>query len=147
VVRIEDTAADARYPEFSAAARRHGILSTLSLPLVAGPVAQGASNLYSRELAAFTGADEGIGLELAAVASVVLANASAYWQAFDLSEQLNEAMASRAVIEQAKGVIMSSMGCDADTAFDLLRAQSQSENRKLRGIAQEIVDRQTRATS
>jgi hypothetical protein len=51
----------------------------------------------------FTGADEVIGTELAATAAVVLANATAYWEAFELSEQLSEAMRSRAVIEQAKG--------------------------------------------
>jgi AmiR/NasT family two-component response regulator len=87
-----------------------------------------------------------MGVELAAAASIVLANASAYWAALELSEQLNDAMRSRAVIEQAKGVIMATAGCNADAAFDLLREQSQSENRKLRDIAQDIVIRQDRGT-
>jgi AmiR/NasT family two-component response regulator len=53
-------------------------------------------------------------------------------------------MASRAVIEQAKGVLMAAMGCTPDAAFDLLRQQSQTENRKLRVVAEEIVARQSR---
>jgi AmiR/NasT family two-component response regulator len=81
--------------------------------------------------------------ELTDAASVVLANATAYWQAFDLSEHYNEAMKSRAVIEQAKGMLMArSETLTADDAFELLRSASQRENVKLRHIAQRIVDRQ-----
>jgi GAF domain-containing protein len=147
VVRIDDMTTDGRYPQFADAARFHGIFSTLSLPLLASGDGIGALNLYAHHLDAFTADDERIGLELATVASVVLANAAAYWEAFTLGEQLNEAMRTRAVIEQAKGVIMGSTGCDPDGAFDLLRQQSQSENRKLRDIAEEIVNRKTRGPS
>ena len=49
---------------------------------------------------------------------------------------------SRAVIEQAKGVIIASSGCTADEAFAILRGQSQLENRKLRDIATELVQHQ-----
>jgi GAF domain-containing protein len=144
-VRIDDMpVAAGDYPEFAAAAGEHGIESTLSLPLISGGVGIGALNLYARVGSAFTLADEEIGLEMAAAASVVFANASAYWGVFDLSEQLGEAMVSRAVIEQAKGVLMATTGCAPDAAFDLLRQQSQSENRKLRVVAEEIVDRQSR---
>jgi hypothetical protein len=89
-------------------------------------------------------ADAATGTELAAAAAIVMANSTAYWTAFELSEQVDEAMRSRAVIEQAKGVIMASIRCDADLAFDVLRQQSQSENRKLGDIAAEIVSRQVR---
>lgn len=53
-------------------------------------------------------------------------------------------MASRATIEQAKGILIGATGCTPDDAFDLLRQQSQAENRKLRDVAQEIVERQKR---
>jgi AmiR/NasT family two-component response regulator len=53
-------------------------------------------------------------------------------------------MTTRAVIEQAKGILMGATGCSAEHAFDLLRQQSQGENRKLHLVAQEIVDRQKR---
>ena len=79
---------------------------------------------------------------LASAAAIVLANASAYWEANQLSEQLNQAMRSRAVIEQAKGILMArSPDLGPDEAFEVLRKASQRENVKLRDIAQRIVDR------
>jgi AmiR/NasT family two-component response regulator len=69
----------------------------------------------------------------------VLANATAYWSARAKAEQLEAALASRAVIEQAKGIIISTMRCTADEAFGILTKQSQQQNRKLREIATEIV--------
>jgi GAF domain-containing protein len=143
VVRLDDldVAAD-DYPEFAKAAQAHGIQSTLSLPLVAGEQGVGALNLYSRQKDGFSDADEQIGTELAAAAAIVLANASAYWEASQLSEQLGQAMRSRAVIEQAKGILMArSPNLSPDDAFDVLRKASQRENVKLREIAQRIVDR------
>jgi AmiR/NasT family two-component response regulator len=76
----------------------------------------------------------------AAQASLVLANAAAYWGARLKSEQLSESIESRAVIEQAKGIIMASMRCTPDEAFGHLVRQSQHTNVKLREIAQQIVD-------
>jgi AmiR/NasT family two-component response regulator len=69
----------------------------------------------------------------------VLANVQAYWDAQQLSENLAQAMKSRATIEQAKGILMASRGCGADEAFEILVRASQRENRKLRDIAHQIV--------
>ena len=142
IVRLDDLDNVDAYPEFAATARAHGIHSTLSLPLMAGDDAAGALNLYSRTREGFTAEDEQAGTLLAGAAAIVLVNASAYWQAAQLSEQLGQAMQSRAVIEQAKGILMArSPQLDAEQAFDLLRKASQRENVKLREIAQRIVDR------
>src|SRR3954451_678393 len=148
VVRIDDLndAVD-RYPEFMKAAQAHGIQSTLSLPLIAGDGGLGALNLYARVIAGCSEEDEQVGVDLAGAASIVLANAAAYWQAALLSEQLSEAMKSRAVIEQAKGTLMAQTPhLSPDDAFDLLRRASQRENLKLRDIAQRIVDRRSSAS-
>jgi GAF domain-containing protein len=142
IVRIDDLDSTDAYPEFADAARARGIRSTLSLPLMAGDDAAGALNLYSRAIAGFTADDERAGTLLAGAAAIVLVNASSYWQARQLSEQLTQAMQSRAVIEQAKGILMARTAhLSADEAFDLLRKASQRENVKLREIAQRIVDR------
>jgi transcriptional regulator with GAF, ATPase, and Fis domain len=143
VVRVDDmVAAAAVYPEFSAAALEHGVLSTLSLPLIAAETGIGALNLYARRAAAFTAEDEALGTDLAAMAAVVLSNVSAYWTAFELGQHLTKAMESRAAIEQAKGWLMAQTpGLDAEAAFDLLRRASQRENRKLNAIASEIIER------
>jgi GAF domain-containing protein len=143
VVRLDEMAAAAgEYPEFAKAAQAHGVQSSLSLPLVAGDEGLGALNLYARVSGGFTDEDEAIGVDLAAAAASILANASAYWEVAQLSQQLSEAMRSRAVIEQAKGILMArSPELTADDAFGLLRHASQRENVKLREIAQRIVDR------
>ena len=142
VIRLDDLDAAGAYPEFVAAARAHGVQSSLSLPLMAGEDAAGALNLYSRTAKRFTDDDERTGILLAGAAAIVLVNASAYWQASQLSEQLSQAMQSRAVIEQAKGILMArTPHLNADDAFDLLRKASQRENVKLRDLAQRIVDR------
>lgn len=143
VVRIDDLAFAAdEYPEFSKAAMGYGIASTLSLPLVAGGDGLGALNLYARTTHGFSTDDEATGSDLAAAAAIVMANASAYWGAAALSDQLQEAMKSRAVIEQAKGMLMAqSPELTADDAFDLLRRASQRENLKLREVARRIVER------
>ena len=145
VGRVEESAQE--YPAFAAACKEHGVLSTLSLPMISGDVAVGAMNLYAHVPDGFSDDDEAIGTDLAGAAGSVLANVSAYWTAFDLSQQLNEAMKTRAVIEQAKGMIMArSPGMTADDAFDLLRKASQRENVKLRLIAQRIVERRPPAS-
>jgi GAF domain-containing protein len=138
IYRIDDTDKDERWPAFSEAAGAHGIRSTISFPLVANRESMGALNVYSGQLSAFQGA-EGPGRLFAAQAAVLMANSQAYWDAFDLSQDLNEAMKSRAVIEQAKGILMAAGGRSSDDAFQLLVRASQRENRKLRDIAAELV--------
>jgi GAF domain-containing protein len=144
-VRLEDLARScATYPEFSQACLERGIRSTLSLPLVAADRGMGALNLYSTSSAGFDADDERQGGALAAAASSVLANAVAYWGAYELGQQLCEAMASRAVIEQAKGILMSaSPRLGPDDAFDLLRRASQREHVKLRDVAARVVERRS----
>lgn len=107
----------------------------------------GALNLYSTLEDGFSDADRQNSEAFAVQSAVVLANAQAYWDARTLSEHLTEAMRSRATIEQAKGILMAQSKVGSDAAFDLLRSASQRENRKLRDIAQDLVDRQSGTTS
>ena len=134
-----------RYPDFVLEAKRHGVQAVIGLPLPGHdrgrPV--GTLSLYSRRAASFSDHDIETLSNIAELIGFVVVNASAYRQATQLGQQLTEAMRSRAVIEQAKGVIMASTGTDSDGAFDLLRQQSQAENRKVRDLATELVERQT----
>jgi len=122
-------------------AAEHGIGSPLSLPLLAGGQALGALNFYAEAENAFGEDDQQQGQAFATQAAIVLANAQTYWDARALNEQLSEAMRSRATIEQAKGILMGQSQVNADSAFDLLRKASQRENRKLRDVARELVER------
>jgi GAF domain-containing protein len=141
VVVVPSTSDPWPYPSFAAAARAHGFLAVVSLPLLLPGEVVGALNLYADREDAFTAHDVEVAESFAAQAAYLLANARAYWDARTLSENLQQAMASRAEIEQAKGILMARLGVDADRAFDLLREQSQHENVKLREIATEIVRR------
>jgi len=58
----------------------------------------------------------------------------------DLAQQLREAMQSRAVIEQAKGIVMAQQRCTVDEAFERLTKVSQNSNRKLRDVARALVE-------
>lgn len=141
VNRIDSTADETRWPEFCLAAAVHGVRSSLSLPMVARHQALGALNLYSRSPAAF---DEGSAARLepfADAAAIVLANAQVYWDARTLSDNLRQAMQSRATIDQAIGILMAPGGRTAADAFELLVRASQRENRKMRDMAAEMVDR------
>ena len=143
MIRIDDLRASTdRYPEFAAAANEHGIRSTLSVALVSDGSSLGALNLYSPDVGGFDEDDEHLLRDISPAVAAFLANAQAYWHAYELSEQLNQALTTRAVIDQAKGILMASNpNLDADGAFDLLRQASQRENAKLHDIAQRIVDR------
>lgn len=140
VVRIGSTLAEGPWPEFRRAAAEHGVRSTLSVPMMVARASVGAMNLYSRTEHAFDEDEQAMAARFADQAAVVLANADAYWSAYETSEHLREAMESRGVIEQAKGMLMSAQGCSEDEAFQLLVRASQRENRKLRNIAKEIVE-------
>ncbi|HWL34949.1 MAG TPA: GAF and ANTAR domain-containing protein [Frankiaceae bacterium] len=135
---IPEMSADARWPVFADAATRQGIRSSLSLPLSVSGRSIGALNLYSTDHDGFDGATD-VGRLFAGQASVAITNAEVYRASRTLAEQLQDAMASRAVIEQAKGVLMAEQGCTPEEAFALLRAASQRENVKLREIAERIV--------
>ena len=140
VVRVDDTrAVVSRWPRFSQDAQDHGVMSALGFPLLAGDEAFGAFNMYACAAEAFSPADEEAAFLFVTQASVVLANARAYWAASDLASGLEVAIRNRAVIEQAKGVIMAADGRTADEAFTILVKASHRENVKLREIARRIV--------
>jgi GAF domain-containing protein len=141
IYRIDSTLEDARWPEFAQLAAAHGIHSTLSVPLAARGKNLGALNLYSETVGAFTEAHERSLLRFADQASIALANAQVYWDARQLSENLSQAIESRETISQAVGILIAIGGRSPDDAFQILVSASQRENRKVREIAQEIVNR------
>jgi GAF domain-containing protein len=141
VIRVDDTrTTKGRWPRYARDSEAAGVRSTLSVPLGAAGETFGAMNLYAGSPGAFTEEHEADALLFATQASVVLANARAYWAAFELAEGLRQAMDSRAVIEQAKGKLMAQTGRTPDEAFAMLVSASQRENVKLRDVARRIVE-------
>jgi GAF domain-containing protein len=147
IYRIDSTADDARWPAFARTAAGHGIGSVLSVPLAARGASLGALNLYAKEPASFTAAHEQSVTLFADQASIALANAQVYWDSRQLSENLTQAVESRETIGQAVGILMAVGGRSPDAAFQILANASQRENRKVRDIAQEIVDRTVERTT
>jgi GAF domain-containing protein len=141
VLRIDSTSDDPRWPEFAMAAATAGIRSTLSLPLVVAGDGLGALNIYCHEEKGFSEADEALAMTFASYASVALANARVYWRTQRLADQLEQALSTRGVIEQAKGIIIAEQGCSADEAFQLLVNASQRSHMKLHDLAADLVER------
>lgn len=138
--RSVSLAAETRWPKFRGPAIGEGVVSCLALPLVIGNHGTaGVLNLYSQSRP-FEEEDEEIGRRFAAPASIAVANAKAYAKARAVIEQLEEALQSRDVIGQAKGIIEAREHCGPDEAFERLRELSQHRNVKLRDLAAAIVD-------
>jgi GAF domain-containing protein len=138
---LVDTKSNDLYPEFCAAALHRDVQHTMSVGLSLPGRTIGGLNVYAKPGQGF--ADEHVELaeELSAFVAVAVANATRYEDAVALSRQLEEAMRSRASIEQAKGIVMERFGCDQDRAFELLRTVSSRSNTKLRDVAARVVAR------
>ena len=141
VLLITDMRDEDRWPEYAPQAVRAGVLSSLSVPLPIQEDVVGALNIYARVPHAFGDKDVAVGRALAAYAAIAVSNADNFTSTAELARNLQTAMESRAVIEQAKGILMSRGGITADQAFEMLVRASQRENRKLRELASEIVAR------
>lgn len=140
VVRLDIDNATARWPEFADVARAAGVRSFLSAPLRIDDGRSGAINCYSWQRDGFDSVDEHVfDLYIAAV-ETALRGYRRYERARELATQLQHALESRAVIDQAKGILMVIRNVDADEAFTLLVEQSQRENIKVRDLARRIVD-------
>ncbi|MBK5305390.1 MAG: GAF and ANTAR domain-containing protein [Frankiaceae bacterium] len=140
VAHIPDMRQEARWPPFTTAAVEQGALSSLSTPIPMQQYARAALNMYGSTPDAFGPEAVALAGSFASYAGVALANMHLYESTKTLAEQLQSAMESRAVIEQAKGVLMGQRRCTADEAFDILVKLSQQSNRKLRDVAQALVD-------
>ena len=139
------TSSDDRWPEFSAAALERGVLSVFSVPLGNNESVLGALNLYSETEAEYDSAARTLACAFADQLGAAAARVTMYVEGYELSHQLQQAMESRAAIEQAKGILMAAQRCSPDAAFNILVRASQNQNRKLRAIAEEIVERAARA--
>lgn len=137
---ITDARQETRWPDYTPTCVEHGSLSSLSMPVPIRESVQGALNLYGREADAFDDVSRETGREFASYVAVAVRNIHLYETTREKAANLDAAMRSRAVIEQAKGILMSQRRCDASEAFTLLAAASQRSNRKLRDIAQALVD-------
>jgi GAF domain-containing protein len=139
---------DRRWPRFGPRADRLGVHSVLSLPLIVGDVVVGAMNVYAHAPGSFDERSEELGELYAVPAAIAVQNAQILAQTRRLAQNLQAALTSRAIIDQAIGILRSRGGIPADEAFDRLRQRSQREHIKVSAVAASIVQeavRQARA--
>jgi len=144
-VEVLDQRYDARWPAYAERSVELGVRCSLSIPLkIEGDRTLGALNVYGYDRPREFGADERRRVELfAAQASTAITLAMQRAEQQSLAHQLETALLSRSVIDQAIGVLMAQEACPADQAFALLRKHSQNTNRKLRDVATDVVTRLT----
>jgi GAF domain-containing protein len=135
---------DPAWPSFGPKVSQLGVHSALSLPLIGSERVLGAMNVYSRTPNAFDTRSVELGEMFAIPAAISVQNAQILAQAARLTSKLQAAIASRATIDQALGILMGRTGCSATEAFDRLRQLSQSQNRKIAVTAHSLVEEAVR---
>jgi GAF domain-containing protein len=141
MTEIADTRTETRWADYARKAAERGNLSSLSIPLLIDEdeMVSGALNVYAREPDAFDESSRSAGARFGPYAAVAAGNLYAYRSARELADNLQLALESRAVIDQAKGVLMERYKLTPDQAFQLLAGASMATNRKLRDIAEHLV--------
>ena len=140
VAAADLTAEAGRWPRFAAAARQGGFAAVQALPLRLRDQVIGALNLFRADPGAFDPADLRIGQALADVATISLLHERSMRHSDALNEQLQTALNSRVIIEQAKGKLAERLGIDMGQAFTLLRDYVRAHNLRLADVAHAFVD-------
>jgi GAF domain-containing protein len=143
-VRSGSLGGEKMWPRFGPRVGRLGIHSALSLPLLVPGQVVGAINVYAHGKDVFDDHAAELGELFAAPAAVAVHNAQILTQALALTTQLQAALSTRPVIDQAIGLLRGRTGGTAEEAFNSLRAISQAEHTKLADVAQHIVDEAVR---
>ncbi|MEZ0071700.1 ANTAR domain-containing protein [Planotetraspora sp. GP83] len=136
-VAVPDVMRDPRWPRYAATAVRHGVRSVLVLPIEVDHAVV-IVGLYGVRPGVFTDGESLMGL-LRGQITVALANIWEFDDVLTGAAQMQEALAGRSVIDQAKGIIMSKSGCSAEAAFEELRRVSQHHQVKVADLARLLV--------
>ena len=139
VFLVEDMRYEQRWPDYAEHVAALGVRSSLSVPLPFQGVTIGALNNYASTPGSFGEADVAVGQEVAAWVALAVGNADMMARTVEELAGMRAAMASRAVIEQAKGILMERKKFTEDQAFTALTRASQNTNIKLRDVADELV--------
>jgi len=135
---------DDRWPHFGGHVARMGVHSVMALPLLIADQVIGTINAYAHRRDAFAGHAVQLGAQFASTAAVSVYNAQLLASAQERTDRLQRALSSRAVIDQAIGIIRSRSGGSAEEAFERLARMSQAENIKLNVVAERLVEEAVR---
>ncbi len=124
---------------YCAAGAEAGVLAVAGIPMKLGDSIVGALNLYAAGVREWSDDDLAIAQVLADMATGYLINVSQLSKQQQLNEQLQHALDSRVIIEQAKGMVAATHRISVETAFDLIRGHARGRNASLRSVAEAIV--------
>jgi GAF domain-containing protein len=144
LVGVEDLAEDKRWPRFSEAAVAQNVRAVLASPLPYNQDAVGVVAVLSEQRRPWSAEGELALLAFTDLAALLIASMMQGQQQSELAAQLQSALNSRRVIEQAKGVLMGRHGVSARAAYEQLRAQARAERRKLTAVCAEVVENAAR---
>jgi GAF domain-containing protein len=139
-VLVDDLDQTTRFPAFAAAAHRAGMRGVYSFPLRVGDIRLGALNLYCTTPGDLNEQEARVAQLVGDLATSYLLSADATERATKLATQLEHALHSRVVIEQAKGKLSLAWDTDVSEAFERMRTYARSHNRRLRDVATEVLD-------
>ncbi len=140
LIVVSDLSRESRWPDYVTGALEAGVAASVAIPLPIADRLIGVLNVYTPRQDVLDDDAIRTASAVAGFVAVALTNADRYEKSELLAAQLTEALQSRAVIDQAKGVLISRHRCTADEAFDMLVRISQASNRKLRDIAAALVE-------
>jgi len=147
LVRAEDLTAEMRWPAFSQHAVARGVRAVLASPIPYNQDAVGVVAVMSENRRPWSAEAELALLAFTDLAALLIATMLMGEQQTELAAQLQSALNSRAIIEQAKGVLIGQQGITAHAAYAQLRAQARTERRKLATVSAELVRGSVRANS
>lgn len=139
-VSVVDLLSAGRWPRFTAAAAEVGFASVYALPMRLRAEVIGALNLFDVTASILDADKVRVGQALADVATIGLLQHRAIRDRDVLTAQLQAALNTRVLIEQAKGVLAERLHLDVSAAFSVLRGEARRRNRRLSELAQAIVD-------
>lgn len=130
-----------RWPGFASTVEAHGMTAVLGLPLVLDNERIGSLNVYDDRVREWSEEQVTAATVLADVAGAYIFNASELQRSRRLAEQLQNALDSRVVIEQAKGIVSAERGVPVGDAFQAMRRHARVNGVTLRSVAEAIVER------
>jgi transcriptional regulator with GAF, ATPase, and Fis domain len=131
---------DARWPNFAPAARAAGFHAAHAVPMRLRRTVVGALNLLNDHIDGVDESSVQLGQAMADVATIGMLQQRAIYDSSVLAEQLQSALNSRVIIEQAKGVLSAHAGLDMEQAFTALRGFARSHNQRLSDVARSVAD-------
>jgi len=141
LINVELDGADTRWPRFAAEARERGFWLVHAFPMHLRGEAVGVVNAFAADHDLLTPEEARVGQALADAATIGILQERSTREARTVVEQLQHALTSRVLIEQAKGVLAEQTGREVSDVFELLRGHARRDNMRIADVARAVLDR------